>query len=323
MEWNNIDMGDRLVRKSRNLEFLHEHPLFVFAADPIVAGGVRSYGQSDERWRTRHEFLQLCREITREGCVDGVLMAPSDAERLAIQERLFEASEVTPIVRMNAETAIWNPRFGNYSTAYSRTFQTVRLPIPWSGTADETNSSAIVVGLYSITLHNDVIADEAVLSAYLAFANEVANLAEFSHILEVFPPNPKLSSLRPEQTGLFLADSIVRLMSYLSSSARPLFIKTKFTTREAWKELTSFDDSLVIGALGGPRKDTHSTFRLAWDVISNGGRAILFGRTIFDEESPPVMCRYLREVIDARLDPQEAYRRYIEELKTRSEPTAL
>lgn len=324
-------MGHCIQQKLSDREALRRSPIFVFAGDPIAAGGIQAYGQTSGpstplragRYRTRQEFLQLCREIARDAFVDGVLLAPADAEQLALDERLFDATAVTPLVRMNAETGIWNPRYGNYRTQVSRPFQTVPADASWCETlAGTAKRCRVQIGLYSITLNNDVLADETTLNAYLHFARELGEHADpqdsasFHHILEVFLPNYERAGLDGERAGRYVADSIVRTMSYLRKSQRPLFIKTEFTTAEVWRELTSFDETLVVGALGGPRQNARRTLELARTVVSNGGRAILFGRAVFEEDCPRLICKYLRAVLDGELDPEAAHQQYQHERRS-------
>ena len=73
------------------------------------------------------------------------------------------------------------------------------------------------------------------------------------------------------------------------------------------RELCQFDTTLVIGALGGPRQNARSTFALAHNVVSNGGRAALFGRTIFGEDAPIGFVQCLRRVLDGESEPQDAH----------------
>jgi len=274
--------------------------IFVFAADALVSGGIQGLGTirgGTPRHRTRPEFLQLIRDLTSDGSVDGVLMTPADAEQLAQQERLFDARDVTPIVRMNAETNLWNPRFGNYRQQYSLPFST--LPPLEAGYCDAVARDCHVrIGLYSITLNNDVYHDEQTLNAYLRFAQTVGQMDDFGHFLEVFLPNVNRRGLSDEHCGAYVADSIVRTMSYLRLRERPLLIKTEYTTPKNWRELCDFDPSMAIGALGGPRTSARNTLQLAADVRVNGGRAILFGRSVFDDDRPVAMARALRSVMD-------------------------
>ena len=312
-------MGDRILQKLADRESLSVSPIFVFAADALVAGGVQALGRvggTGSRYRTRPEFLQLVREVAGDGAVDGVLMTPADAEVLALFEKLFEGRAVTPIVRMNAETGIWNPRHGTYRSQQSLPFPTV--PLEAARYCEEVAGSAmschVHIGLYSLTLNNDVHYDEHALNAYLRFAQAVGTMPRFGHFLEVFLPNVRRMGLGDEQCGALVADSIVRTMSYLRAHERPLLIKTEYTTPSTWRELCGFDPTLVVGALGGPRLGPRATLQLASDVVENGGRAILFGRSLFEEANPVAMARALRSVLD-RAQPvgaaHEAYEKAV------------
>ena len=313
-------MGNRIFEKLSNPDLLRRSPIFVFAADPLAAGGIHGLGREtrpNPHYRTRLEFLNLLRKVAAEGYVDGLLMTPADAEVLAVDERLFDTHPVTPLVRVNAETAIWNPRFGKYRQQYSHPFQTI--PVSDACYCDysigEAKACHIQLGLYSITLNNDVEADERTLNAYLQFAREVGETPGFDHILEVFLPNVNLPGMDEKARGQYVADSIVRTMSYLRKHQRPLFIKTVYTTHETWRDLTSFDPTLVIGALGGPRQNTRKTLQLACDVTEYGGRVILFGRSVFEEDDPCLMTKYLRAVLDRTMTVDEAHTAYQRSLR--------
>lgn len=316
-------MGNRIFDKLASREALDASPIFVFAADPLCSGGMRGLGTErspEPHPRTHPEFLQLCRDLTADGHIDGLLMTPRDAEILAVQEGLFGGTEVTPMVRMNAETNIWNPRHGSYRADYSAPFQTIpvddaRYCRIVSGVARDCHIS---LGLYSITLNNEVEKDQATLNAYLRFAREVANTPDLEHVLEVFLPNVTLPGMDEQAMGEYAADSIVRTMAYLRSWERPRFIKTAYTTPEVWQDLCRFDPTMIIGALGGPRQNARTTLQLAHDVVHYGGRVILFGRAVFEEENPRLICKALRAVLDGTLAPSDAHAQYQAELRAQS-----
>jgi DhnA family fructose-bisphosphate aldolase class Ia len=134
----------------------------------------------------------------------------------------------------------------------------------------------------------------------------------------VFLPNIKLPGLDDEKRGMYVADSIVRTVNYLRKHQRPRFIKTAYTTSKVWSELTQFDPTLIIGALGGPRENARKTLQLAHNVIQNGGRAVLFGRTIFGEESPVGIAQALRSVLDGELSPEDAHSAYQKSIRRNS-----
>ncbi|MDQ3813774.1 MAG: hypothetical protein M3347_07465 [Armatimonadota bacterium] len=312
-------MGERVFEKLQNPQGLYQSPILVFAGDALAAGGLRGLGRVIENGRARPrrhpEFLQLCRDLTQDGYIDGCLMTPADAETLAVEERLFTTTPVTPMVRLNAETSIWSPRFGQYRYQPAQPFQTVTVTAeaPEAAFCNLTGGQLechVRIGLYSITLNNDVEADRRTLMTYLEFARQVGDHPQWDHFLEVFLPNVNLPGLDTEKRGQYVADSIVRTMSYLQKHQRPRFIKTEFTSAATWRELCEFDPTLVIGALGGPRINARKTLELAHNVVSNGGRATLFGRTIFEDDNPRAMCRALRAVLDRKMSVEQAYAAY-------------
>lgn len=312
-------MGDRVFDKLANPQGLHKSPILVFAGDALAAGGLRGLGKvmdgGKARPRKQLEFLQLCRDLTADGYIDGCLMTPSDAETLAVEERLFTNTVVTPMVRLNAETSIWSPRYGEYRRSPAQPFTTVQVDAhapeaAYCTTLGDALECHVRIGLYSITLNNDVDADRRTLMTYLEFARQVGDHPQFDHFLEVFLPNVQLPGLDHEKRGQYVADSIVRTMSYLKKHQRPRFIKTEYTGASTWKELCDFDPNLIIGALGGPRINARKTLELAHNVVVGGGRATLFGRTIFEDENPRAMCKALRAVLDQTASPDEAYAIY-------------
>ena len=308
-------MGNRIFDKLDRPETLAASPIFVFAGDAQASAGLHGLGSiggpRTHQFRTRPDFQRLCRELSRDGAIDGCLMTPADAETLAVEERFFDTLPVTPLVRVNAETWIWNPRHGTYVRSASRPFQTV--PLRDAGFCREqickVQDFNIRLGLYSITLNNDVEADVRTLEAYLTYAHECGRTPGFDHFLEVFLPNTPQHGLSLEEVGEYVADSIVRTMSYLRRNERPRFIKTAYTTAAVWRELCGFDPDLIVGALGGPRGDARATLKLAHDVITGGGKVILFGRAVFEDESPLLISQALRRVLDGQ-DPDSAHEWY-------------
>lgn len=313
-------MGERVFEKLSQPERLADSPIFIFAGDAQAANGLRGLGTIGHgpraRYRRRPDYLQLCRDLCEDGAIDGCLLTPADAETLAVDERYFDTSPVTPLVRTNAETMIWNPRHGTYRSSPSKPFITVQPRDP--GFCREQICKAqdfdVRLGLYSITLNNDVRYDQEMLAAYLTFAQEVGRTPGFDHFLEVFLPNLPQHGLSEEAIGEYIADSIVRTMSYLRRHERPRFIKTAFTTPAVWRELCEFDPTLPIGALGGARTDARGTLELAHNVVGNGGKLILFGRAVFEDDEPLAISRALRKVLDGA-PPAEAYEDYQADLK--------
>src|SRR5579864_7988238 len=90
------------------------------AKDADMAFGIGAPGRSPEmhagevRMRTLAEYREQIREIVRQEIVDIMLMSASTNDVLAIQERLFEHSPVTPAARANDTSDIFVVRGGAY-----------------------------------------------------------------------------------------------------------------------------------------------------------------------------------------------------------------
>ncbi len=309
-------MGDRVFEKLADPKWLKRSPAFIFAADALVAYGMTGIGTEPSpkpHYRTRPEYLAMMREVMADGAIDGLLMTPADAEVLAFDEKLFDDSPVTPVVRMNAETHIWSPRHGKYRQQYSRPFKTV-LTAEAGRYCTEAMQCArdckIKLGLYSVTLNNDAEADARTTGEFLDFAWECGNTPDFHYFLEVFLPNMQQPGMDSKEQGEYIADNIVRLMSYLRSHQRPAFIKTVYTSADTWRALCDFDPTLVIGALGGTRVNARTSMQLAHDVTEHGGQVILFGRAVFQEDDPRMVARAIRSVLDREQSVDQALSQY-------------
>ncbi|HDS74582.1 MAG TPA: hypothetical protein ENN56_03485 [Firmicutes bacterium] len=317
-------MGERVFEKLADPKALKRSPIFIFAADALVAYGITGIGTErtpHPHYRTRPEYLKMMREVAADGYIDGLLMTPADAEVLAIDEGLFDSSPITPIVRMNAETHIWSPRHGRYREQYSRPFQTVKTAEAGRYCTEAmacARDCKIKLGLYSITLNNEAEADARTTGEFLEFAWQCGETPDFHYFLEVFLPNIQQPGMDTKEQGEYIADNIVRLMSYLRNHQRPVFIKTVYTKPEVWKSLCEFDPTLVIGALGGSRVNARTSMQLAYDTTENGGKVILFGRAIFQEEDPRAMAKMMRAVLDRELTVDQAHSQYQAILRARA-----
>src|ERR1041385_2273834 len=63
-------------------------------------------------YRNLPEFLDIIREIVRQGAVDIMLMSAYVNEILSIKEGLFRNSHVTPAARANDTTDVWAVQIG-------------------------------------------------------------------------------------------------------------------------------------------------------------------------------------------------------------------
>jgi len=289
------------------------------AKDPDMAFGLPATGDyapsesPDRNWpyRSREEFLGRIGEVVAQGVVDVVLMSPSTSERLVLEERLFEGSTVTPAVRLNDTTDIYQVRGGAYPRVASRPFRSATLDQIQCGKvqcAEEERRRGPDLGLYSITFNNCVERDLASLEAYKHFRLE-AEAQTFRHFLEVFAPNVP-EAVPADQLGHFINDSIVRTLAGVPTRSRPLFLKTVYLGPRFLEELVHYDPTLIIGVMGGAAGTTFDAFDLLDQARRHGARAALFGRKINQAEHQPAFIACLRLVADGEASPAEAVRAY-------------
>ncbi|MGZ6563739.1 MAG: hypothetical protein ACXVH1_29945 [Solirubrobacteraceae bacterium] len=254
--------------------------------------------------RSLAEFREQIREIVHQGLVDIMLMSLSTSEQLAAEERLFDASPVTPAIRANDTSDIHFLAGAAYPHQPSRPFCTAIVPQIVRAGAD--------LALYSITPMGDADVDIPALSAYREFRAE-AEASGLRHFLEVFAPNvPKRAAADP---GRFLNDFVARTLAAVPRASRPLFLKMPYFGAEVMRELVAYDPNLIPGILGGASGTTYDAFFLLEDARRNGARVALFGRKIKNSEHPLTFVSHLRAIADGRLDAREAYRSYHAELE--------
>ena len=287
------------------------------AKDADMAFGLSAPGRSPEHYaaeahfRTLDEYRQQMREIVAQGLVDIMLTSASTSEVLAIHERLFDGSPVTPAVRANDTTDIWLAGAGGqYIEQPSRPFRTTTIDHIQCGKAecspDERRLGADL-GLFSVTFNNDVELDHRTLEAYKAFRIE-AESKGFRHFLEVFDPNAPAHP--PADAGRFVADHIVRALAGVTDRGRPLFLKIAYHGPAAMEALARYDSSLVVGILGGSAGTTFDAFQMLWEAKKYGARVALYGRKINNAEHQLSFVEHLRAVADDRMEPTEAVKSY-------------
>jgi hypothetical protein len=243
-----------------------------------------------------------------------MLMSASTSDVVALRERLFDDSPVTPAIRANDSTDIWLAGSdASYPRQPSLPFRTAILREATKTDVHrqfKLQRTAVDLGLYSITLNNDAALDRATLEAYREFRIEAG---QFRHFLEVFPPNAP-GDHRFADVPRFVNDSIVRLLAGIGSDTRPLFLKIPYFGPAALEQLVSYDSSLVVGILGGSAGTTFDAFHMLWEAKKCGGRAALFGRKINTAEHQPSFVAHLRALADGSTEPAEAVRSYHAEL---------
>ena len=100
------------------------------AKDADMAAGLAATGVDPVTGQPRSlaDYRDQMREIVRQGLVDIMLMSASTNDVLTIQERLFDESPVTPVVRANDTTDIHVVAGEAYTQAPSRPYSR---PVRW------------------------------------------------------------------------------------------------------------------------------------------------------------------------------------------------
>lgn len=263
-------------------------------------------------YRNLPEFLDIIREVVRQGLVDIMLMSAYVNEQLTIKEGLFRNSQVTPAARANDATDVWAVRHGCYMSEAAQPFRTATIDQIQCGKieCDRTTNEfpGANLGLYSVTFVNDLEQDHETLLAFKEFREE-AERKNFRYFLEVFDPNVS-SGVAPEKLGEFINDNIIRSLAGVPQSGRPLFLKIVYHGPRAMEELAQYDPNLVVGILGGSAGTTYDAFKLIHDAQKYGARVALFGRKINNAEHQLAFIEMLRLITDQKLSPEEAVRAY-------------
>jgi hypothetical protein len=285
----------------------------------LASAGTRPAQFSPEVWtreefgyRNLPEFLDIIREIARQGLVDIMLMSAYVNDLLTIKDRLFENSHVTPAARANDTTDVWAARHGSYTKEPAQPFRTASIDQIQCGHVECDRSTGDFpganLGLYSVTWGNDLEQDRKTLLEYKAFREE-AERKGFRHFLEVFDPNVD-SGIPPEKLGEFINDQILRTLAGVPEAGRPLFLKIVYHGPRAMEELCQYDPNMVVGVLGGSAGTTYDAFKLIHDAQKYGARVALFGRKINLSEHPLAFIEFLRRIADGEVEPVEAVKAY-------------
>jgi hypothetical protein len=292
------------------------------AKDADMAFGLAAPGFKRQPTEGRSQFQSIqdyrsnIRAIVEQKLVDIMLMSVSTSDALTVRERLFETSPITPAIRANDTSDIW--LYGTqavYGKQPSVPFRTAIIDEAIGANANGViapEQPQVNLGLYSMTLNNDVALDHATLSAYRAFREEAWRKG-FRHFLEVFSPNAPANPIK--DVPRFVNDSIVRLLAGAGMSTRPLFLKIPYFGPAAMEELASYDSSLVVGILGGSAGTTYDAFQMLWEAKKYGARVALFGRKINTAEHQLSFVEQLRALADGNTVPGEAVKAYHGALK--------
>lgn len=258
--------------------------------------------QAPQRGRTREEYLEDMKALSRQGVLDIMLTSASNGQRL-VQERGLN-SKITLACRANDSTDVWNQRGSSYPATPSMPFSSVNLK--------RVKKFADLV-LYSITLNNDTAADRHTLEEFKKFRIEAAEVG-IRYFLEVFNPN-KPTNLKESDIPSFVNDHIIRNLAGVTVEERPIFLKIAYNGAKNLQELAGHDKSVVVGVLGGSAGTTRDALELLSRAEEAGGRVSLFGRKIQKAENQLELVRLMRKVLDKKATPEEAVREYHDTLK--------
>jgi len=295
----------------KKLAALQQNPasddfIICYAADPDMGGGLRptvAQGIEPAVWRGQMT------DMVHQGDIDILLASVSTMDHLARDAQLFVDSPVTAAIRANDASDIWHVRGGSYPAQLSRPFATTTVPEAMYGTLHPAEGQAVDVplGLWSITFNNDLEADERSLLRYRDFRAEAAEHG-FRHFVEVFNPNVADHGI-DGPIGSFVNDCIARMLAGVPRSSGPEFLKVVYNGPGALRELVS-GLGIPVGVLGGPPSTANDSFTLIQQIKENGGRVALFGRRIKVADDPVLFTKYLRQVADDGLSPEDATRGY-------------
>src|SRR4051812_188998 len=288
------------------------------AKDADMATGLAATGKDavTGKQRSLAEYRDQMREIIKQGLVDIVLMSASTMDLLAIKERRFVDSHITPAVRANDTTDIHLPARGTYGAEPPRPSRTATIEQLRSGRVTPTREEMRLgadLGLYSITPNNKLEFDYPTMLAYKEFRIE-AEAKGFRHFLEVFDPNACADHC-PADLGRFINDLIVRTLAGVPRAGRPVFLKIAYHGPKAMEELATYDPHLVPGILGGASGTTFDAFHQLAEAKKYGARAALYGRKINNAEHQLTFVSFLRLLADGQISAEEATRAYHGELQ--------
>lgn len=270
----------------------------------IFAPGLKNNKKKNKEPLSYKDYIEKIIKMTKSNLVDIMLMSASSAE-IAHNLKLFSNSKVTPAVRFNDSSDIWELRYGKYNKYHGMPFRTARLEIV---------KKFCKLGLYAITFSNDRDADIHTLNCYRDFRID-ANKNKLDHFLEVF--NPKISiGLKHKEIGYYINDCIIKTLSGISSEDRPKFLKIVYNGKAALEELSSYDPTnLIVGILGGSRGTNRDTFELIRQSSLYGAKVALFGRKINSAEDPLKLVGLMKEVASENIDSKDAVKIYHDHLK--------
>ena len=224
--------------------------IIAYAADPDMSKGIATLTDATPSIQAYYDDLV---DITEQAKIDVLLTSVSTMDVLAREKRLFDTSPVTPAVRANDTTDLWDATGAEYTSLPSRPFASPTIEEAQYGTLlpQPDQKPDIDLGLYSITFNNNLDTDWLSLMQFKAFRTE-ATRKGFRYFLEVFNPNVADCGLTPEEIPAYVNDQIARMLAGIPRASRPEFLKIAYNGPEAMEALVNYDSTVVVGILGGP-----------------------------------------------------------------------
>ncbi len=286
--------------------------IIAYAADPDMSKGIATLTDATPSIQAYYDDLV---DITEQAKIDVLLTSVSTMDVLAREKRLFDTSPVTPAVRANDTTDLWDATGAEYTSLPSRPFSSPTIEEAQYGTLlpQPDQKPDIDLGLYSVTFNNNLDADWLTLTEFKAFRTEAIRKG-FRYFLEVFNPNVSDCGVRPEDIPTYVNDQIARMLAGIPRASRPEFLKIAYNGPEAMESLVNYD-STVVGILGGPTSTTYDSFKLISEAKKYGARVALFGRRIKGAENPRAFVEVLRDIADGLISPEEGVKIYRNTLK--------
>ena len=287
--------------------------IIAYAADPDMSKGLATLTDATPSIQAYYDDLV---DITEQAKIDVLLTSVSTMDVLAREKRLFDTSPVTPAVRANDTTDLWDATGAEYTSLPSRPFASPTIEEAQYGTLlpKPDQKQDIDLGLYSVTFNNNLDTDWLTLTEFKAFRTE-ATRKGFRYFLEVFNPNVADCGLNPEDIPTYVNDQIARMLAGIPRASRPEFLKIAYNGPESMESLVNYDSTVVVGILGGPTSTTYDSFKLISEAKKHGARVALFGRRIKGAENPLAFVEVLRDIADGLVSPEEGVKIYRNTLK--------
>ena len=297
---------DRKLAAIRASSYTPKDFIIADAKDGDMAFGCATPGVGhDGRMKPLRAYRDDMIKVVESDLVDIMLMSVSSAEVLT-REGVFARTEVTPAVRYNDTTDIWHPRGGAYGAQAALPFRTALL---------DRTKPLTDLGLYAITLYNDLEQDIHTIEEYAAFRDD-ATEAGVRHFLEVFNPAFPVETT----TGDFSAynnDMIARILAGVSRLDRPIFLKAAYNGPASTEEIARYDpENLIFGILGGGAGTARDCLELIAQAEKDGARVALCGRKIYQSEDSVLMVRAMRRVIEEKITSAEGVKAYHRDLES-------